>query len=146
MPIEPLLVRRDVTLRAGMALTAAAGPLSNVCLAALCTALLCAQAKLAPAALTELAGLPRLLETAVLLNVVLAVGNALPIPPLDGSRVVDAIVSDRLRPAWVALTNVGPAALFALIAVPALLGFPLLAAPLEHAQRALAALLLRAGG
>ncbi len=121
VPIEPLRFRRDVSLRAGVALTAAAGPLSNLVLAALCTALAYAHASLAPGTMDASAGLPRLLETAVFLNVVLALGNAFPIPPLDGSRVVDAFVPDRLRPAWTSFTHVGPVALFALIALAALL-------------------------
>jgi Zn-dependent protease len=146
VPIEPLRFRRDVRLRAGLALAAAAGPLSNLCLAALCTALLYALAALGPAVHGASTGLPRLLETALFLNVVLALGNALPIPPLDGSRVVDALVTQRLRPAWTALTNAGPAVLAALLLLPALLGAPLFAWPLEQAQHALAALLLHAGG
>jgi Zn-dependent protease len=146
VPIEPLRFRRDVRLRAGVALVAAAGPLSNLALAALCTAMLYALASVDPVALAASAGLPKLLETAVLLNLVLALFNAVPIPPLDGSRVIDAVVSERLRPAWNALTSFGPAALVALVALPSLLGAPPLAWPLAHARRALAALLLHAGG
>lgn len=37
-----------------------------------------------------------LLETMVFLNVILAAFNALPIPPLDGSRVADALVPEAL--------------------------------------------------
>jgi Zn-dependent protease len=146
VPIEPLRFRRDVSLRAGIALAAAAGPLSNLCLAALCTALLYALASLAPGALVASAGLPDLLRTAVSLNLALALLNAVPIPPLDGSRVVDAMVPERLRPAWNAFAGLGPIALVALFALPAMLGAPPLARPLAHVERALAALLLHGGG
>ena len=41
-----------------------------------------------------------LLERGVVLNVALAVFNLLPIPPLDGSRVVDALVPFEHRGTW----------------------------------------------
>ena len=61
------------------------------------------------------AALRALLETTVFLNVILAVFNALPIPPLDGSRVTDALVSRRFRPVWESFCRMGPFVLIAVI-------------------------------
>ena len=41
-------------------------------------------------------------------NVGLFVFNMLPIPPLDGSRVVDGLLPARLRPAWDRIAGLGP--------------------------------------
>jgi Zn-dependent protease len=72
--------------------------------------------------------------------VLLAFFNALPVPPLDGSRIVDAIVPSRLERAWNAFSALGPFALIAVLIVPLLLGVPLLAWPLEQAQLLIRAL------
>ena len=83
-PYNPANFRRDVTMRRGHILVAAAGPVSNFLLALLFTGLL---------AVILRAGVPRdsfpvtLLALGVQLNVVLALFNLVPIPPLDGSKV-----------------------------------------------------------
>jgi Zn-dependent protease len=110
VPIEPLHFQHGVSLRMGVALTAAAGPLSNLCLAALAAGGLAALAALAPGALAAGGAIARLLEMLVLLNVLLALFNLLPIPPLDGSRIADAVMPEALRPAWSAFSGLGPAA------------------------------------
>ena len=83
-PYNPANFRRDVSMRRGHILVAAAGPVSNFVLALLFTGLL---------AVILRAGVPRdsffvtLLALGVQLNVVLALFNLVPIPPLDGSKV-----------------------------------------------------------
>jgi Zn-dependent protease len=78
-------------------LIAAAGPASNVLLAGLCAGLL----RIVP----DVSWLAATLQTAIFVNVLLAVFNMVPIPPLDGGNVVAGLLTgpaahafDRLRP------------------------------------------------
>ncbi len=125
VPVNPARFRRDVSMRTGMMLTAAAGPLSNVVLAVLLTLVLGFLHRVAPAALDGPA--PALLGTGILLNVTLAVFNLLPVPPLDGSRIVDGLVPLRLRPQWEAFSRAGPFLLLGLL----FFGGRLVAAPVS---------------
>lgn len=83
-PYNPANFRRDVRMRTGHVLVAAAGPVSNLLLAFLFGALLVALARggvnLDSFAVT-------LALMGIKLNVALAVFNLIPIPPLDGSKV-----------------------------------------------------------
>lgn len=126
VPINPNRFHRGVTLRAGLVWTAAAGPLSNVVLAVASAAGLVAVARLAP----DNAAAVSLLEILLIVNVALAVFNAVPIPPLDGSRIVEGLLPDRLRPGWDAFCSLAPFALVALIAAPWLFGVSILSAPI----------------
>ena len=83
-------------MRTGMMITAAAGPLSNLILAVLCAVsygLLCRFTNPA-AAITELVFI------GLQLNLALFVFNFIPVPPLDGSRIVDGFLPYRLRGQW----------------------------------------------
>ena len=90
-PVDPRRFRKSVSMRGGMALVAAAGPLSNLVLALIAIALF-AVCKRADVGLWDAAGRPSgiaaLLVTMFHVNVGLMVFNFLPIPPLDGSRLL----------------------------------------------------------
>ena len=125
VPINPLRFRSDVTMRTGMLLTAAAGPISNLILAALCLLFLLL-AKLTGVEQSEWGtSVFALLHMMILLNVILAAFNALPVPPLDGSRVADSLMPDALRRPWEAFYACGNYALLGLIFLPNLLGISL---------------------
>ena len=59
--------------------------------------------------------LPRVLATTVSFNTVLAVFNMVPIPPLDGSRVMAWLLPDGLRQTYVGLERFGMVFIFALL-------------------------------
>ncbi|MGQ0552357.1 MAG: site-2 protease family protein [Planctomycetota bacterium] len=70
------------------------------------------------------------LQIGVLVNIVLAVFNLMPIPPLDGSRLVGWLLPEPLQPAWYGLDRIG---LFLLIGFLYLGGLDLLAVPMSFA-------------
>jgi Zn-dependent protease len=131
VPIDPGRFRGGTD--AGIALTALAGPLSNLVLALCAAAVVVALGVLGVAETGAGSPVHRLLETTLIINVLLACFNLLPIPPLDGSRVVDGLLPDRLRGPWDAFASVAPVALGAVIVVPLLLGASPFAAPVELA-------------
>lgn len=51
--------------------------------------------------------LPQIIRTAVLFNVILAVFNMVPIPPLDGSRIMAWLLPSSLRPAYLQIERFG---------------------------------------
>jgi Zn-dependent protease len=126
VPVNPARLRGS--LETGIVLVAAAGPLSNVLLAIGASVGLGLWARLDPGAAGPFW---QLLEWMVLVNLVLAVFNLIPVPPLDGSRIVDGLCPAWLRPHWESFAAVGPFALIALLVVPALLGTSLVAGPVD---------------
>ncbi len=91
-------------------LVAAAGPLTNVALAAIAALpLRTGTAAVLGAAYAEILG------TIVVLNCLLAVFNLLPIPPLDGSKVVYGLLPPRQAYAWRSFEQYGPLLLIAVI-------------------------------
>jgi Zn-dependent protease len=59
--------------------------------------------------------LPRVLLQAVSFNALLAIFNLVPIPPLDGSRVMAWLLPESLRPGYVALERYGMLVIFGLL-------------------------------
>jgi len=138
VPIDPSRFSRSVSQETGLILTAGAGPLSNLLLAVAATGGMALWTRVDPAAAGS--GLWSLLQLCVVLNLLLAVFNLLPVVPLDGSRIADGLMPRAWRPAWNAFAGLGPAPLLALLLVPLLFGVSLLHAPVAHLQSFLDAL------
>ena len=51
----------------------------------------------------------------ILINVILAVFNMFPVPPLDGSRIADGLMPNSLRPNWDAFCRLTPIPLIVMI-------------------------------
>jgi Zn-dependent protease len=116
VPVNPARFDRRWTMRTGMAITAFAGPLSNIILAVLCSVVLGVMFRFAPETRTLDNGGTYLLVHAVQLNVGLAIFNMLPLPPLDGSRIVERLVPPRWEPTWEAIARFGPILLLFILA------------------------------
>ncbi|MFT3766214.1 MAG: site-2 protease family protein [Minicystis sp.] len=99
VPVNPLRFRRDVTMKTGMMITAAAGPLSNLLIAVVAACLTGLLIRFDQLSIGG-GGIYMLLQWAIVMNLGLALFNLLPIPPLDGSRVADGLMPYRLRPQW----------------------------------------------
>jgi Zn-dependent protease len=118
-PYNPFNLRGG---RNGEAIVAAAGPLSNLVLAtaaAIPFRYIVATGMDVPFAVITMIGL------FVQINVVLMVFNLIPLPPLDGSKVLYALVDEqtsyRLR---ATLDQYGPMILLAVIFLPGFIGLP----------------------
>jgi Zn-dependent protease len=94
-PYNPANFHRNVSLRQGHIVVAAAGPISNLILAFFFTGLLWVVVKTTGAHdLTHPA--VRIAVAGIQLNIILAVFNLVPIPPLDGSKVASFGLSPRV--------------------------------------------------
>ncbi len=146
VPVNPARFRRDVSMRKGMMLTALAGPISNLVIAAVSILALAVLYRfpLNNEALVE--SLWRLLSMLMMLNVILAAFNMLPIPPLDGSRVADFLMPRHLRPQWERFQQTGPVALAAVIVLPMLMGVSLFEWPIRIANTILVVVIRLLGG
>ena len=108
---KPVLVnpRYFRKAREGMAIVAAAGPATNFVLALAC---------LLPIRFLDLgpeSQLYEVLRAAFIVNVVLGVFNMIPIPPLDGSRIVAVLMDRSTYARWVQLDAYGFIFVLALI-------------------------------
>lgn len=107
VPVNPIHFRDP---KKDMALTALAGPLTNVAIAVLA------------AQCIKFMSLPQNLETilflVVIYNLMLAIINLIPIPPLDGSKVFAAILPDNAASTYLSIQQYGFFILFALLLFP----------------------------
>lgn len=115
VPVNPARFRRTVDMRFGMMLTAAAGPASNILLALLAAVLYAVLWRFSPDFMIENDAVQRLILVMIPMNVGLAVFNLLPLPPLDGSRIVDWLVPYRFQNAWESIHRFAPFILIGVI-------------------------------
>jgi Zn-dependent protease len=108
VPIDPTRFRKGVRMGTGMAITAGAGPLANVVLAVLGTVVFGLLIRFSPQTLAGTPAVDALLKAVIGINVSLAIFNLLPVPPLDGSRIVEAFIPYRLRSGWEAFSRIAP--------------------------------------
>lgn len=118
VPVNPYNLKNS---RVGSALVAAAGPASNL-LAIIIFSLLIRV--LAPFLSPENL-LIYFLFSLVLINFILFIFNLIPIPPLDGSKVLFSIIPDRYNSLKYKLSVNGPWILFMIILFDSLSGFNL---------------------
>jgi Zn-dependent protease len=105
-PVEfsPRRFTRNVRLRTAIMLTAAAGPAVNLLLAILAAA---AWAAFSLFVQPDSVG-PTLLQHLLIVNVILFLFNLLPVPPLDGSRVLRGLLPVKWRRWMPAFERVSP--------------------------------------
>jgi Zn-dependent protease len=113
VPVDPARFRPGIRMGLGMAVTAVAGPASNLVLAVIMTVAFALCSRYAPELLVGGSGVGELLRIMIYLNVNLALFNLLPVPPLDGSRIVDGFLPRNLRPGWEAMMRFAPLLLLA---------------------------------
>lgn len=89
--INPRNFNRTVTMSKGEAIVSIAGPLMNFILAILFSIIYFAIVKFAPSFVFTLVGtvVLNLLQITVIINIGLGVFNLIPLPPLDGSKVLN---------------------------------------------------------
>jgi len=108
VPVNPARFRRDVSMSKGMAITASAGPLANVLLAVVAALLLGLAVRFAPGLVEPDSPARFFLHAMLQMNVGLALFNMLPVPPLDGSRIVAWLLPYRLQQQWHQLEQFAP--------------------------------------
>ena len=98
VPVNPYYMRDP---KRGMMLVGAAGPLANIALILLSALALRALPFAAAPFLFDL------FKYCCAINIILALFNLLPVPPLDGSKVVAGILPPKMRDAYVGLERYG---------------------------------------
>ena len=123
VPVDPYNLRNGP--KAGMAVVAAAGPLSNLVLAIIGAVVLNLGVIEINYASNILPSPQQLIATFVWLNVALVIFNLLPVAPLDGFRVVTGLLPYPASEAFRRMEPIGPVILiFLVLWVPALIRGP----------------------
>jgi Zn-dependent protease len=96
VPVRPGYFRRP---KEGMAIVAAAGPAMNFVSALVCLAVI---------RHVELGDLTaEVVENAYIVNIILGLFNLIPVPPLDGSRIVGVVMDRATYARWIQLDQFG---------------------------------------
>lgn len=124
VPVNPLKFDRKHTIRGGMALTALAGPLSNIIVAYIGLVGFRFVIYFANPESEMVYYLSTMLYYFSSLNVGLAIFNFIPIPPLDGSKILGAFLPSRFDQ-WVARNERVISIVFMVVVVTGILSFPI---------------------
>ncbi len=113
VPVNPYQLRGAATARQGMAITAIAGPIANLLLAAI-------MAVFWRLGINSISSdfVGTIFKQFIWLNIILAMFNMIPLPPLDGSKVWMGIVPLEWAAKMATLEKYGMFVLMALIALP----------------------------
>ena len=104
---NPYALRKAPNMRAGIFGVAAAGPLMNVLLA-LVAAVPFRLGLVSVSGILQSQPLAVILYTLLSINLVLAVFNLIPVPPLDGSRILAMLLPMQYENVMATLTQYGP--------------------------------------
>lgn len=123
VPVNPYRLGRDP--RSGMAIVAAAGPLSNLLMAGLISIpFRLGLLHLSPYISLSVGGLfNALIYHIILLNLILAIFNSIPIAPLDGFKVAVGILPARWSHRLADTERLGPMILLIVVALSFFTGF-----------------------
>lgn len=104
VPIDPFNLKEG---RKDIALVALSGPLTNIILAVLASIVFHLLNVVLPASNITLSILHWFILTIIHINLLLAIFNLLPIPPLDGSKVFALLLPKELANAYLSLSSIG---------------------------------------
>ena len=124
VPVNPLKFDRKHTIRGGMALTALAGPLSNIIVAYIGIVGFRFVLYFANPGSEIAYYLSTMLYYFSSLNVGLAIFNFIPIPPLDGSKILGAILPAKFEQ-WFNKNERVISIVFMVVVVTGILSFPI---------------------
>lgn len=117
VPVDPFNLKDG---RKDLALVSLAGPLTNICLAIIGAVIVHAFVNIVGT--IDVSGwlifLLRVLRTIVSINILLAVFNLLPIPPLDGSKIFSLILPEKTAAAYLSIGSLGAGLLLFLLLLP----------------------------
>ena len=139
VPFNPARVRYGEW---GAALVAVVGPLINLLLAFIIFGVGVISGVITQGGLVEASSMGQIIQTGILVNLGFFIFNMLPIPPLDGSRVLYAIAPDFVRTGMQAIERIGLIVIFAIV----LLGSSMLGVFLTRAMVAIISLFTRIFG
>ena len=126
VPVNPLKVGNERSRN--LAIISLAGPVSNLILAASFGLLLRIGFSLTGDSANTLAlmAFVNLIFTLIYVNVILAIFNLIPVSPLDGSKILAAILPEKFSPYFIQLERWGPPILLSIIVVDIFLNIGIL--------------------
>ncbi len=104
VPVNPLFYKNH---KRDLMLVSIAGPGSNFLLAAITVGLLAAAVRIPFIDIQKMPGLFLFIKYMIIINVILCVFNLIPVPPLDGSKIVMALLPDDMAMKYESISPFG---------------------------------------